>query len=234
MDPVLIRLRSLLDPQIVLDAKAKEGTAFLSSLDDQLLLRVARLVILDKSTQGAVDLLQSAGVDADQESLIQALRRLMMLGRSLSSELVGDATPTVRQDAPPEMLLFCPGTPFEDVMAECSKAAKDHDVVKDLSVLVAVQKRRLTGMLKETSGLPTSFMQADKINASIDSLRRSLECLLKAQLETGLIEKSPEKLDVRLQGALQTYLGGMDTEVRGQLVKFGESFIDMGKEYYGS
>ena len=229
MDPIIIRVRSLLDPNIVLDSQAKQGTAILAALPDEELMQVVKWTLIDRRSTD--DVFDAFCPTADRVQVQAALRRLILLGRPIQQELQAVRD---KEEAPKPLLLFSPSTNFSDVLTECSQAPKDFDVTKHLAVLAEIQKRRLIRMLEETATMPTQFMQADKINAASEGLRRILETLIGAQEKIGIIEKRPEKLDIRLQGALQGYMSGMEESSKDELIRFGERFVQMIEDKYGS
>lgn len=228
MDPLIVRLRSLLDPNIVIDGLAKQGTVVLAALRDEELMQVAKWTLIDRrSTDDVIDAFCPA---ADRVVVQSALRRLLLLGRPIQQELQASRD---KEEAPAPLLLFCSSNSFDDVLKDCMSTPKDMDVVKHLAVTAEIQRRRLFRMLEETASMPTQFLNADKINAATEGLRRILDSLLKAQEAVGIIEKRPETLDIRLQGALQGYMGGMQESCKTKLAEFGEKFALMVEAKYG-
>lgn len=224
------RLRKLIDPATCKDPGAKEGSEWLVALDDSTLVDTFRR--LCEKNEPVADVqrrLQFEGVSGQR-----ALMRLTMLGRGLSLQQQEEQhiAQQTSQEVKPSRPVFSPQFDFQEVYAECEKAPADLDATRNLAKLLMIQEKRLYRMLEEQSRMPSGFLSASVVNSTIDHLRRLNESLLHAQIATGLVEKQPDELQIKLPSAFQAYVGGLEGTDKDAMAGMMKGFVSLMEEKY--
>ena len=228
----VVRLRALLDPESIVHDDAKSGSEFLLTLPDKALATLFQDVTVERIPPG--DLAKAflaSNKSAVQESALQAaLRRLSMVGIPLARELSED-----RKDEPERPIVtmkLSPGATLKEHLAKASQADKKMDGVEKMASLAVLLEQQLANLYGHQSREANPFLLIGQVNQSASILMNALEKLHRMQVDVGIIQKQPDKLEVDLlaAGAFQTYLGELDNGAREQMITFSGRFSQFVQE----
>lgn len=219
------RIRELLDPAAILHETAKDGSVFLAGLPDEKLISVF-CDLMDKRLQPSALASDLARDDVvKKEALKAALRRLSLVGIPLAGglkEQTGSAPPK----KPVIGLRIAPGSTMQEHLEYASNADKAMDGVGKMASLTALLEQQLVSLYAHPTRNANPFMMLAQVNQSASLLMAALEKLHKMQIESGIIRRQPEMLEVDLTaaGAFQTYIGELDNGAKEQMTNFAAAF----------
>ena len=236
---VMAELRELLCPENIRHDDARAGSALLLGLDDAALHQVFESMCVSKKRQGPLAVIRqffpSEENGPNAVALVAALRRLSIVGTPLATKMQcaakdmpaasGSAGRKVAQDSAP-VLGANPGL-LLDLHIKASKSAKkDLDCMTKMAELVTLLGSQLESLYAYPARQAQPFMGVKSVNMVAQTYMNSLEKLHRMQMDVGIVEKLPEKMEVNLRqaGAFQTYVGELSQEHRQSMIEFADAF----------
>ena len=234
----LARLREILDPTKIGQEDIRAGSEFLHGMDDLVLTALFYDVTVKKVPP---ETLAKAWVEANagtvsQQDLQSALRRLSAVGVVLAQDLFPPKKKKSETAIRPVIpLTLSPGTTLQEHIYDAFQADKAVDGTTKMAGLVTLLEKQLYNLYGQASREPQPFFMLAQINQSATTLMNALSHLHRMQLDTGILKREPERIElgVNAAGAFQTYLGSMDAEAKAQMASFVEGFAKLIKERKG-
>jgi hypothetical protein len=215
----------MLDPARMTHEAAKVGSVYLAELPDSKLSAAFR-VLMDKRATSAQIAEKLAGEDVElRVSLTAALRRLGLVGIPLITEMRAPNAPPA--PIKPVIGIFVkPGTSHQDHLNYAAHADRGMDGVAKMAGLAALLEQTLVDMYRYPLRDKNPFAGIGAMNQSSQLYINALTQLHKMQLESGIIKRQPDELNVNLQTAeaFQTYIGELDNGAKEQMNSFAAAF----------
>lgn len=229
-------LRGLLAPEKIVHEEARAGSRLLLGLGDDKLCAVFVLICLKKKKEvlrASLPYLPPM-TDGDEKAYTAALRRLSLVGQGLALR-IRQRREEERQDArekldePLATLSAQPGLKLREHIEKARLADRGMDCVKKMSGLASLLEQQLEDLYTYPTREAQPFMGVKHVNMVAQTYSNTLAQLHKMQMDVGLVEKMPEKMEVNMRqiGAFQTYVGELTQDQKDAMSNFSEAFGKM-------
>lgn len=231
-DPEIVsELRELLQPEKISHESARNGSILLAGLEDKKLYAIFKKVCLDKSGNFYAIIKETFGNEFqegfDDKSLTDALRRLSLVGESLAVKIRNSKAKKAKKPKIPVVNLdLNPGLKLNAHILAAKKAEKNMDCVQKMAGLASLLSDQLETLYTYPTREAQPFMGVKQVNMVAQTYMNTLAQLHKMQMDVGIVEKTPEKMEVnmRQQGAFQTYIGELSPEHKESMIEFADTF----------
>lgn len=237
---VLKSLKAILDVSKIQHEEAREGSAIIAEFDDDLQYKIFKDICITRSSPMNITqkLSEDGLISVDGvHKVAAALRRLSVVGAPIADKIRAESQRKPRQkkvnDLPEASFSLNPGLSGLEAHIEASKAApKDYDCVAKMAGLASVLEQQFKDLYTYKPREAQPFFEVQKVNMVAQTFMTAVEKLHKMQMDVGIVEKSPEKMEVNLQhaGAFQTYVGELSHDHKQTMVDFAGKFAQFVKE----
>lgn len=226
-EAVIIELRSLLDPNKIVHDSARSGAEALLRLSDNVLYRLFCSLVIDN--EPPPELIQQLPPDfmegVSSNDLIAALRRLSILGIKLAEQVQAD---TETKPKPRKALQTDskPMLPLDEHIQSAKTAKKDMDCLTKMAALASALEQQFETLYTYPARQAQPFMGVRSVNMVAQTYMAALERLHRMQVDTGIVEKKPEQMEINMRqaGAFQTYVGEMSADHKQAMIDFSDHF----------
>lgn len=218
------RLRSFLDPEKVVDVKAREGTEILAQglSDHDVLLLAFKLLVKKVPIEEILD--EFLSLSDDRETLHRAIQRfsLKCIPYVLDIRKAGGTKFDEKEVQPVVRRTVVVQEDCDAIFARCKERAKKSSPLDDMQFLLEVQKERLLRQSRQVFNGPNPFLMSNALNGTADSIRKLGQSIMELQMQMGIVKKVP----MQIQGAFQTYVDGLSREAQQEWVLVGNKLLE--------
>ena len=242
-DDFVEKFDALIDARRVKHPAAKSGSTVLKAMKSADKFDVFVALMQRTMSADAIAVLVSKRVRKMAEAkknLVPALRRLSVVGVKLFEEVAaGSRVPSKKalqegQDAELEVydLSFKPGVSLQEHIRAAALAPKDYDCVAKMASLSSVLEMQMKSLYTHPTRSQNPFMMVRDVNMVTQTYMSALEKLHRMQLDVGIVEKSPEKMEVTLaqSEAFQSYIGELSRDNKQAMINFADKFCKFVKD----
>lgn len=231
-------LRALLDPAKIVHEDARSGSESLLLLEDENLYAIFEDICVrgNRLVLKVAEKYLPSGALTEETSHIYtaALRRLSIVGESLAARIkrrreakAAEEKQSMRAEL--VKLDINPGMQLSEHINKAKKAGKDIDCVQKMAGVVTLLENQLETLYTYPTRQAQPFMGVGQVNMVANTYMSALSQLHRMQVDVGIVEKQPEKMEVNLRnaGAFQTYLGELSQDRKQSMTDFADSFCKL-------
>lgn len=235
---ILAEMAALLDADGIVHEAAREGSRHLAVLGDADKLALFHAIREKESTDSILSgvLPKSLVERVDRQQLVAALRRLgiSLLPFLAKYKEMASATTRKRKERRSKALTlgFAPDMTLAEHIRSSDVAPKDMDCLTKMAGLASLLEAQLKSLYMYPTRQAQPFMGVKQVNMVAQSYMGALERLHKMQMDVGLVERAPERMEINMRqaGVFQTYIGDLSSGHKQAMIDFADSFVSFAEE----